>query len=307
MSSSNDSSNEKTTTLNMEQVQHEMQKAKGGAACLIIIKGTPQGQRYQLTKPEVTIGRDSTADLAINDSSISRKHALIKQSGANFTITDLGSSNGTFVNDNKVSGTMTVPLSKEDMVRLGTCILKFLPAGELESAMIGELEAKANTDTLTGAFNKGYLLDMIEAEFKRARGLRTPFSLLFFDLDHFKKINDNFGHDAGDTVLKDFSNLIRTKFVRPKDVFARYGGEEFVLLMNGLDAANAGLTAEKIRAAIEANHFIYSGKRLPVTTSLGVTEMKPEHTNGQDMLKSADKALYASKHGGRNRVSIATS
>jgi GGDEF domain-containing protein len=145
-------------------------------------------------------------------------------------LTDLGSANGTFVNDRRVVEPET-PLAKEDMLRVGNSILKFLPAGEIEIVFYGNLGAAANTDPLTRIYNKGYLLEALGAEWKRAKALHTDFSLIFLDLDHFKNINDTCGHDAGDEVLKEVARLIRNDFVRPRDIFARYGGEEFALLL----------------------------------------------------------------------------
>jgi diguanylate cyclase (GGDEF)-like protein len=220
-------------------------------------------------------------------------------------LTDLNSSNGTYVNDKRLEPGFPVDLSKEDMIRMGNMILKFLPAGELEILFYGNLGSAAHHDPMTGIYNKGYLMEALEAEFKRAKALHTDFSLLFFDLDHFKKVNDNYGHDAGDYVLKEFARLVRTNFLKPKDVFARYGGEEFVILLSKTNGVAAGELAEKIRAAIETNAFIYEGKRLPITTSLGVAELRTDIESAPTLLKLADKALYAAKTGGRNRVVVA--
>ncbi|OFZ80175.1 MAG: hypothetical protein A2583_15770 [Bdellovibrionales bacterium RIFOXYD1_FULL_53_11] len=298
---------EKTTVLKDDTLKKEMQKAKEQAACLIIIRGTPQGHRFFLSQNEMTIGRDPSVEISISDQNISRKHArLAGDAGGNVTIMDMGSSNGTFVNDKKLVPNIPTTLAKEDMIKVGATILKFLPAGELEILFYGNLGSAAHTDPLTKIYNKGFLLDALEAEFKRAKALHTDFSLVFFDLDHFKKVNDTYGHDAGDYVLKEITTLIRTNHVRPKDVFARYGGEEFVLLLGGMNAVMAAETAEKIRTTVETHAFVYEGKRLPVTASLGVAELRADIESAQTLLKLADKALYGSKTGGRNRVTVAT-
>jgi diguanylate cyclase (GGDEF)-like protein len=155
---------------------------------------------------------------------------------------------------------------------------------------------------MTRIYNKGYLLEALEAEFKRAKALHTDFSVIFFDLDHFKNVNDTYGHDAGDFVLKEITSLIRTSHLRPKDIFARYGGEEFVILLSNTGSKAATELAEKIRAAVETHAFVYEGKRLPVTTSLGVAELRAGIESAQTLIKSADKALYSAKTSGRNRV-----
>lgn len=301
------SGSDKTAVLSGDQetLRKEMAKAKEQEACLIIIRGSPQGHRYFITQGEMTIGRDPTADISVPDQSISRKHARVtKASGGKVILTDLGSSNGSFVNDQKLAPNDSRELAKEDMIKLGNSIFKFLPAGELETLFYGNLADEAHTDALTRIYNKGYLLEALEAEFKRAKALHTDFSILFFDLDFFKKINDTYGHDAGDYVLKEITSLIRAGHIRPKDVFARYGGEEFVILLGNTGITLATEIAEKIRAAVETHAFIYEGKRLPVTASIGVSELGSHVESAQTLLKSADKALYASKQGGRNRVSV---
>ncbi|OFZ19826.1 MAG: hypothetical protein A2X94_16980 [Bdellovibrionales bacterium GWB1_55_8] len=287
-------------------MKKELQRAKEQEACLIIIRGTPQGHRFFLAQDEMTMGRDPSADITLADQSISRKHAKITKQNGRAVLTDLGSSNGTHVNDKRIKPGETVLLEKEDMIRIGNSILKFLPAGELEILFYGNLGSAAHQDPLTKIYNKGYLQEALEAEFKRAKALHTDFSLLFFDLDHFKKVNDNFGHAAGDYVLMEFANLVRSNFVRPKDIFARYGGEEFVLLLANTNAQAATVVAEKIRSAIQTFAFIFENKRIPVTTSLGVAEIRADIESAQTLLKAADKALYAAKNSGRNRVVLAS-
>lgn len=304
-SDSSDDPTEKTTVLtrgDSSTLNAELQKAKEQEACLIIIRGTPQGSRFFLTQAEMTIGRDPTADISVSDQSISRKHAKVEKKDGKVRLTDLGSSNGTFVNDKKVNSGESVFLAKEDMVKVGNSIFKFLPAGELEILFYGNLGSAAHTDPMTKIYNKGYLIEALDAEFKRAKALHTDFSLIFFDLDHFKKINDTYGHDAGDYVLKEITSLIRTSQIRPKDIFARYGGEEFVILLGNTGIKIAVELAERIRASVESHAFIYEGKRLPVTTSLGVSELRAGIESSGTLLKAADKALYVSKGSGRNRV-----
>ena len=295
---------EKTTVLqgDQETLKRELQKAKEQEACLIIIRGTPQGHRFFLTQPEMTLGRDSTADITLNDQGISRKHAKVVKSNGKVLLSDLGSSNGTSINDKKLGPGEAVALSKEDMVKLGNTILKYLPAGELEILFYGNLGSAAHMDALTKVYNKGYLLEALDAEFKRAKALHTEFSLIFFDLDHFKKINDTYGHDAGDFVLKELSQLVRTRCIRPKDILARYGGEEFMVLLGNTNSSTAMEMGERIRSAVETHPFVYEGKRLPVTTSVGVAELDSQIESSTTLLKAADKALYAAKQGGRNRV-----
>ncbi len=300
-----DDNSDKTTVLSAEQmtIKKDREEAKDQAACLIIIRGTPQGHRFFINQDGMTIGRDPTADITVNDPSISRRHAKFTLlPGKVVQITDLGSSNKTLVNDKQVLPNQTVSLAKEDMVKLGNSVFKFLPAGEVEILYYGNLGSAVHTDALTQIYNKGYLIEALEAEFKRAKALKTDLSVIFMDLDFFKKINDTYGHDAGDYVLKEFSNLIRVGHLRPKDIFARYGGEEFCVVLGSLNAVGTQPIAERMRAAIEAHAFVYEGKRLPVTSSMGVAQMSPTMESSTSLLKAADKALYAAKQSGRNRV-----
>jgi diguanylate cyclase (GGDEF)-like protein len=282
----------------------EIEKAKEQEACLIIIRGKPQGHRFFLTRDEMIIGRDPAADIYLADDGISRRHAKVTRRGGAIVLSDLGSANGTYLNDRRVTAT-GLPLAKEDMLRIGTSILKFLPAGELEIIFYGNMGAAAHTDPLTRTYNKGYLLEALGAEWKRARALHSELSLVFLDLDHFKKVNDTYGHEAGDFVLQEMTRLIRTEFLVPRDIFARYGGEEFAILLSNTGGARALELAERIRAAVEAHAFLYEGTRLPVTCSMGVAALHLGIDSAATLLKAADMAGYASKRNGRNRVTMA--
>ena len=282
----------------------EIEKAKEQEACLIIIRGKPQGHRFFLSRDEMIIGRDPAADIYLADDGISRRHAKVTRHSDAILLSDLGSANGTYLNDQRVTAT-GLPLAKEDMLRIGTSILKFLPAGELEIIFYGNLGAAAHTDPLTRIYNKGYLLEALGAEWKRARALQGELSLVFFDLDHFKRINDTFGHDAGDYVLQEMARLIKSELHAPRNIFARYGGEEFAILLSNTSGALAFELAECIRAAVEMHDFIYEGKRLPVTCSMGVAALQVGIDSAAALLKAADLAGYASKRNGRNRVTMA--
>jgi len=285
----------------------EIQRAKDQDPCLIIIRGKPQGQRHFLTRDEMIIGRDPSAEVCIADEAASRKHAKVTTKGESVLLTDLGSANGTFLNETRLRPSDPVRLVKEDMIRIGNSIFKFLPAGELEIIFYGNLGAAAHTDALTRVYNRGYLLEALDAEFKRATALHTDLSLIFLDLDHFKSVNDTFGHEAGDCVLKEIAEFIHGQLLRPRDIFARYGGEEFVILLPGETVKHTATLAERIRAAVEAHAFVYEGRRIPVTCSMGVATLLPEIESPSTLLKAADKAGYASKQNGRNRVTIASS
>lgn len=300
--SQGNSNGDKTVVLkgDSDTLRTEKEAAKDQNACLILIRGTPQGKRFEVSKNNMFIGRDASADICINDQNASRKHAEVYKDGTNIKLRDNQSTNGTYVNDKIIKE--PVILRKEDMIKIGNTILKFLPAGELEIFYLGTLESAAHTDPLTKIYNKGYIMESLEAEFKRSKALHTDFSLVILDLDHFKKINDTFGHDAGDYVLKEVCHVVRTKTLPKESIFGRFGGEEFLILLPGHALDSALALGETLRATLEKTVFLYDGNRLPVTASIGVAETAIDVETHTALFKLADKAVYAAKNGGRNKV-----
>lgn len=283
-----------------ETMRVEKEAAQKSPASLIIIRGQPQGKRFELAVTRAFLGRDASADIVLNDPNASRKHAEIFKHADGYALRDNKSTNGTFVNDKAISGEYI--LKKEDMIKIGNTILKYLPAGELEIFYLGSLESAAHTDSLTKIYNKGYIMEALEAEFKRSKALHTDFSIIIFDLDYFKKINDNYGHAAGDFVLETTAKIVKEK-VLPKDaIFGRFGGEEFLILLPRHSLDKSLIIAESLRSMIEKTEFIYEKKRLPVTTSVGVAEGALDVDSAQALFKNADRVLYEAKNRGRNQV-----
>ncbi len=158
----------------------------------------------------------------------------------------------------------------------------------------------SETDRLTGLYNKGKFNEVLQQEIQRAKRYKRPLSLIIFDIDHFKKINDTYGHKVGDEVLKELANIIK-KNIRKTDFAARWGGEEFVILAPETNLEGAKKLAEKLRQAVENHKFPTVGK---VTISLGVAQLEPDE-KPEDFIVRADMALYKAKEGGRNRVEVA--
>jgi diguanylate cyclase (GGDEF)-like protein len=283
----------------------EQEAAKAPDPVLIVIRGTPQGKKYSLKgRTHFCIGRDPSADIQIDDANASRRHAQITFEGDKVFVEDLGSRNGTFVNDAPL-GPARIELAKEDMITLGGTILKYLPAGQLETLYHINLTDAASLDKLTGLYNRKYISEVLEVEFKRAKALHTNISVVLFDVDNFKKINDTYGHDCGDRVLEAIGATVRTSGLGERDLAGRYGGEEFIVVLTSSGAAQAGQVAEHIRQRIEQHEFIYDGQRINVTVSLGVSAIRRGFQLGEDLYKEADKALYESKRNGKNRVTVA--
>lgn len=158
----------------------------------------------------------------------------------------------------------------------------------------------ATTDGLTGLINHRHFQEKADEEFRRVSRYPQPVSVLMFDIDHFKKINDAYGHPVGDAVLKKVANILM-ETVRTVDVAARYGGEEFVALLGNTDAKGAGQMAERIRGKIEKARFTLEGKGIPVTVSVGYATSPDDGTTKQEIMERADQALYHAKRSGRNR------
>jgi len=277
-----------------------------GSACLVHIypTGPAMGRRYVLGTAGLVLGRDDACGVALSETSVSRRHAKVAPVGDGFTIADLGSTNGTFVNNFPVTGPL--PVRDGDYVRVGSCILRFLAGGNVEAAYHEEIHRLAILDGLTQTHNRRYLTEFLDAEVSRAVRYGRPLSLLIFDLDRFKSINDAHGHLGGDHVLRELADCVRPE-VRTGDVFARYGGEEFALVLVETPLDHAAAAAERLRAKIAAHAFDFQGRTIRATVSIGVagTPADPVDTP-TDLLAAADARLYLAKQTGRNRVVAAT-
>ncbi|MFT5836207.1 MAG: diguanylate cyclase (GGDEF)-like protein [Sulfurimonas sp.] len=168
-----------------------------------------------------------------------------------------------------------------------------------EYVKIKKLEHMASTDVLTKLFNRSKLNDVLEKEMALSEAISTPLSIVFLDIDHFKRVNDTHGHNIGDKVLIDIANIISST-TRKGDIAARWGGEEFMITLQSTDSAHAGILAEKLRVVVEKYDFEIVGK---LTISLGVTEYI-NHESEENFVKRVDKALYQAKDSGRNKVVI---
>ncbi len=172
-----------------------------------------------------------------------------------------------------------------------------------EAQAHAQVERLAVTDGLTGLYNHRRFQERCHEEFVRSARYSDPFSILMIDIDYFKRINDTHGHPAGDAVLKLLSKLL-LKRVRTHDLVARYGGEEFVVLLLKSDARQALRMAERIRKGVEATSFEWQGEKIPVTVSIGAASFPEDAGKREDLIACADRALYASKRGGRNRTTL---
>ncbi len=271
---------------------------------LVVLAGPNLGEMYPVEGAEAFVGRGEGASIRLKDDAISRKHVRLALRGNEVLIEDLRSANGTLVNGAPLTG--ATRLRDGDQIQLGaTTILKFTFHDKLEEAFRRQMYDAALRDPMTKAFNKTHLLDRLTAELGFARRHQRPLGLLMIDVDHFKRVNDTFGHVAGDHVLTKLASEIQT-VLRVEDLLARYGGEEFaVLSRSGASSEEAPVLAERIRTSVERASFVFQDRVIPVTVSIGVATYP---STGIDLpaalISRADEALYKAKRLGRNRVIV---
>jgi diguanylate cyclase (GGDEF)-like protein len=270
-------------------------------ATLTCIAGKAAGRVYRLDQSLALLGRANDAAVMIEDDGVSRRHAQIVFDGATHALEDLESRNGTVHNGNRING--KVVLHDGDRIRIGAnSIFKFGYQDELEEQLQAKLYDSATRDPLTQAFNRRYFTERLASEWAYASRHRTPCALIGIDADHFKRVNDQHGHPAGDYVLKTLVTVIQS-VVRKEDLLARVGGEEFMVLARGTARPQGVMLGERIRTAVAAHRFEFQGVHLPITISLGVATSDDLGVASPDeLIGRADEFLYRAKENGRNRV-----
>ena len=266
---------------------------------MVVLYGPELGKRATIGRGPFQIGRASKNELAIDQESVSRHHARITSTQSRiFTIEDLGSTNGTYVNDELVREQR---LRDGDQVRIGRSILKFMTGENVEVHYHEEIYRLMTVDGLTQIFNRRYFNEALEREVNRSRRYTRVLSLVVFDIDHFKAINDAHGHLAGDAVLRHLATEVKPR-LREQDIFARVGGEEFAALLPEVAHDGAMAAGEKVRRIVEAATFLVEAMPIKVTISVGVTSLDPRGKEPTSLYERADAALYQAKGKGRNRV-----
>jgi diguanylate cyclase (GGDEF)-like protein len=273
---------------------------KSERAYVVVIVGPNVGETHELIGTS-EVGRTSATPIHLMDPEVSRRHARFVVEANRIVVEDLGSTNGTFVNGERIGGPRA--LADGDKIQIGTTtILKFSFHDALDRAFQQHMYDAALRDGLTGAFNKRHFKERLESELAYAVRHRSPLALILLDLDHFKHLNDTYGHLAGDHVLETLAKGVHHA-MRKEDFFARWGGEEFAILSRGIDLEGGRRFAERLRSWIEGHAFTHEGRRMPVTASFGVAALPECDVREPDVfVQCADEALYAAKHGGRNRV-----
>jgi two-component system, cell cycle response regulator len=268
----------------------------------IVASGLETGRVLPLPSTAfVKLGRAPECTFTFDDESLSREHALVLHAAGEYILKDT-STNGSFVNDARVAS--TVALKDGDRVQLGSdTILRFALVDDQEAAALRRVYEAAILDGLTGVFNRKHLEQRIAIELDLAIKHDAPLSVIMIDVDHFKKVNDTWGHLAGDAVLKNVATVLGQQ-MRPDDVLARYGGEEFVVVARDTPIDRAVAFADELRTKVGASPVQFGGQEICVTSSAGVASLVCCGTarDRATLLGTADRRLYAAKQAGRNRV-----
>jgi two-component system cell cycle response regulator len=273
-----------------------------GEDCLVVIHTavkTELGRRYVLDKDLTTIGRGTNNDVIVRSDAVSRQHAQLERQGVEFFVSDLNSTNGTFINHER-KRPYHAPLTGGDQLRVGDTVFKYLSGSDIEAQYHAVIGHMAVTDGLTNLPNRKHLDSVLAEEVQRAHRHRRDLALLMLDIDHFKRINDVHGHLAGDRVIAGMSLLLRQR-LRSDDKLGRYGGEEFCAVLPETTLASAAAIAETLRTLVATHPFPVEPQRLTVTVSIGAAALQP-NMQFADLYQAADEMLYRAKEQGRNQV-----
>jgi two-component system cell cycle response regulator len=283
-------------------VQRPTPDEGSGNDCVVVIytkEAGLLGKRFVLDKGPIRIGRGADNQIVLEGDSVSRRHAHIERRNNRWFVVDDGSTNGTYLNEEQI--VREAPLNNSDRLKVGPTILKFLSGADAEAKYHEEIYKMTIVDGLTQIHNKRYLYEALEREVLRARRHERPLSILIFDIDFFKRINDQYGHLAGDYVLRELARVVQGR-IRRDEVFARYGGEEFVIVLPETPLEGGVSLAQNLRARVAEHTFVFQGERIPTTISIGAAVLNDNDKTATDLIQRADEKLYEAKRGGRNRV-----
>lgn len=275
---------------------------------LVALAGELLATPIPLERPKVTLGRALDADVRLNDAKVSRLHASIttevdQNSGATvFRIRDLNSTNGTLVNGRAVSEAV---LAHGDKILIGDNLFRFELLDEIDRAFQQQIQRLIGHDELTGLLTSKSFFSELGREAARAEELSQPFCVLMMDLDHFKAVNDNYGHLVGNKTLQQVGAIIKAA-LRSGDVAARFGGEEFAAFLLDADYLQGLVAAERVRRGVEEAVFSGSAEAqaaaplFKLTVSIGVACFPDDARDPIRLVELADSALYRAKRNGRN-------
>jgi two-component system cell cycle response regulator len=299
---------DKTSVLQSDTFKLRLAQAGQAPPSIVLLVGPANsvGRQWPIEDTDRIIGRAPTAHIFVDDKSVSKFHAKLVMAGGDVSVIDLESTNKTVVNGRQIQPLVPHKLANNDQIKVGNIIFKFLERGSIETVASALSFDRGQTDALTGIANRGALQSKAPELYKRSELLGITYTLMLFDIDKFKSVNDTHGHPSGDFVLREIAKVIRDKLIRGNDFFARAGGEEFALLLLGSPPKQAEEIGERIRATIEGHSFDFEGKKMNITISIGIAFKNERDSGWEFVYERADKALYHSKNSGRNRVSVAS-
>ena len=269
-------------------------------AVLLRMDGVQAGQIVGLEQWPFTVGRHPTNALRVDEDSISRFHARIVRSGDDFVVEDMGSRNGTFVAGKRVT---RAKLDHDCWLQFGPRVsFRFSLTDVREERLLRKLYESSTRDALTGAYNRLHFEERLRSEVAYAIRHRAQASLVLIDLDYFKRVNDTYGHPAGDAVLKRAAEAC-TRALRTEDVFARFGGEEFAVVLRNIELKGAARLGDRLRASVAAEVVEHEGNAIKVTLSAGAASLACcRAPSAEELVSIADRRLYSAKQQGRNRI-----
>jgi diguanylate cyclase (GGDEF)-like protein len=275
------------------------------SACLLAISGPLLGVRFELGDAPITIGRSSEADITVPAAGVSRQHCRVFRDANGFHAEDLQSTNKTFVNGTPIQ---RIALQDGDRIKIGDTVLKFFEIGSIDANYHQQLLDMAVIDELTHLANRRHFISQLQQHMERAIRLSAPLCLIIVDLDHFKPVNDRFGHLAGDEVLRKVSQALRNTLPTLAAV-GRLGGEEFGISLPDMTLDEGRKLAEAWRVSVASIEHRFSSAEITaqtirVSASFGVASFDSSMGNPSEFLRMADNKLYEAKRAGRNCVVV---
>ena len=271
---------------------------------LVVIGGGIPGAMIRLSGGGTRLGRAADNTLQLPDISISRYHAFLGvDEEGQVRLSDLGSTNGTFINERRIPEHTPVRIEDGDRLQFGAnVVFKFIRPDPCDEQFQREMFERTVRDSLTGLYNRAYFLAQFGALTDRSGLKGLGVALLMVDIDHFKRVNDQHGHDVGDAVLREVANILR-QATRADDLVARYGGEEFVIALPVAAPDGATERAERVRSSLAVRRMLAAGVPVEVTASIGLAFTPADRPRSvAALLATADRGLYQAKNSGRDRV-----
>ncbi len=270
-----------------------------------VINGAEAGRVLSLGNENgFTFGRAEECSFRFEDAGLSRTHARLMLLANDYVFQDLASTNGSYINGMRLDPSKPRALRDGDRVQLGSSLsLRFQLVDEAEEKAMRRVYDAASRDGLTGIFNRKHLDERLDNEITFALRHQTAFSIIMFDVDHFKHVNDTYTHPAGDAILRMTAGVF-TSGIRSEDFVGRYGGEEFIVALRGIEVRGAIAVADRLRLAISRTPVTFNQHVISVTASGGVAALTccGDNMDRATLIGIADQRLYQAKQAGRNRI-----